>query len=159
MDEVERQIHFVRTHKLDGEGHYRVKYLMDNTQELYDILTEKYYTAPALQPPMTWIDSIPPTAPTALKVEELKEGYWKLSWQPGTDNDPRNAPTYVVYASDTYPVDTSRPENIVAQRIQGTEYIYAPILPWTVKHYFAVTAMDRCGNESRTAAESYSSTR
>ena len=159
VDEVERQIHFVRTHKLDGEGHYRVKYLMDNTQELYDILTEKYYTAPALQPPMTWIDSIPPTAPTALKVEKQKEGYWKLSWKPGTDNDSRNAPTYVVYASDTYPVDTSRPENIVAQRIQGTEFIYAPILPWTVKRYFAVTALDRCGNESTTAAESYSSTR
>ena len=108
---------------------------------------------------MTWIDSIPPTAPTALKVEKLKEGYWKLSWKPGTDNDSRNAPTYVVYASDTYPVDTSRPENIVAQRIQGTEFIYAPILPWTVKRYFAVTALDRCGNESTTAAESYSSTR
>ena len=48
----------------------------------------------------------------------------------------------------TYPVDTSNPENILAQRVQGTEYTYAPIRPWTARKYFAVTAIDRCGNES-----------
>ena len=63
MDEVERQINFTRAHGLAGEGHYRVKYLMDNTQGLYDILQENYYTAPALQPAMPWIDNVPPTAP------------------------------------------------------------------------------------------------
>ena len=52
VDEVERQINFTRAHGLAGEGHYRVKYLMDNTQGLYDILQENYYTAPALQPAM-----------------------------------------------------------------------------------------------------------
>ena len=30
LDEVERQMHFIRTHKLAGQAHYRVKYLMDN---------------------------------------------------------------------------------------------------------------------------------
>ena len=49
----------------------------------------------------------------------------------------------------TYPVDTSNPENILAQRVQGTEYTYAPIRPWTARKYFAVTAIDRCGNESK----------
>lgn len=47
VDEVERQLNFTRAHGLAGEGHYRVKYLMDNTQGLYDILEENYYTAPA----------------------------------------------------------------------------------------------------------------
>lgn len=148
MDEVERQLNFTRAHGLAGEGHYRVKYLMDNTQGLYDILEENYYTAPALQPALPWIDNVPPTAPTRLNVEKPAEGYWRITWQPATDNDKRNAPTYVIYGSDTYPVDTSDPENIVAQRIQGTEYIYAPIRPWTARKYFAVTAVDRCGNES-----------
>ena len=97
---------------------------------------------------MPWIDNVPPTAPTRLNVEKPTEGYWRITWQPATDNDKRNAPTYVIYGSDTYPVDTSDPENIVAQRIQGTEYIYAPIRPWTARKYFAVTAVDRCGNES-----------
>lgn len=147
-DEVERQISFIRKHGLSGEGHYRVKYLMDNTQELYDILREEYYTAPALPPSMPWIDNVPPPAPKRIKVEEPVEGYRKIRWQPVTDNDKRNAPTYVLYGSDTYPVDITNPENILEQRIQGSEYLYAPLFPWTARRYFAVTAMDRYGNES-----------
>ena len=124
LDEVERQMHFIRTHKLAGQAHYRVKYLMDNTQGLYDVLEEDFYTAPALQPAMPWIDNVPPTAPTHLTVTRLPDGYIHLSWMPATDNDKRNVPTYVIYGSDTYPVDTSNPENIIAQRVQGTEYTY-----------------------------------
>lgn len=148
VDEIERQINFIRTQGLAGEAYYRVKYLMDNTQNLCDILEENYYTSPALQPPMPWIDNVPPTAPTNLSVENQEDGYTLLRWQPATDNDRRNAPTYVIYGSDTYPVDTSDPENILAQRVQGMEYMYAPIFPWMAKKYFAVIAEDRCGNES-----------
>lgn len=151
LDEIERQMHFIRAQKLEGEAHYRVKYLMDNTQGLYDTLEKNFYTAPALQPAMPWIDSVPPTPPTNLRTEQLAEGYLLLRWNPATDNDPQNAPTYVVYGSDTYPVDTDNPENILAQRVQGTEFIYAPIFPWTTLKYFAVTAVDRCGNESQAA--------
>ncbi|WP_373803456.1 family 10 glycosylhydrolase, partial [Bacteroides heparinolyticus] len=143
LDEIERQMHFIRAQKLEGEAHYRVKYLMDNTQGLYDTLEKNFYTAPALQPAMPWIDSVPPTPPTNLRTEQLAEGYLLLRWNPATDNDRQNAPTYVVYGSDTYPVDISNPENILAQRVQGTEFIYAPIFPWTTRKYFAVTAVDR----------------
>ena len=55
---------------------------------------------------------------------------------------------YVIYASNEFPVDTNRPENIVAQGVRETSYIYAPILPCNAKKHFAVTAIDRCGNES-----------
>ncbi|RRD92615.1 S-layer protein [Bacteroides heparinolyticus] len=151
LDEIERQMHFIRAQKLEGEAHYRVKYLMDNTQGLYDTLEKNFYTAPALQPAMPWIDSVPPIPPTNLRTEQLAEGYLLLRWNPATDNDRQNAPTYVVYGSDTYPVDISNPENILAQRVQGTEFIYAPIFPWTTRKYFAVTAVDRCGNESQAA--------
>lgn len=131
-----------------GEGHYRVKYLMDNTQGIYDELIENFYAYPALQPPMTWLDNVPPSAPSALKVTSIDNGYTELSWQPATDNDQRNKPMYVIYASNEYPVDTKKAENIVAQSIRETSYIYAPIQPWNAKKYFAVTAIDRCGNES-----------
>ena len=148
VDEVERQIRFLRSHRLDGEAHYRAKYLMDNTQGLYDLLAEQFYTTPALQPAMLWLDSIPPTSPSGLHKEELKPGYWKLSWQPATDNDALNAPTYVVYGSETYPVDTDDPANILSSRVRETEFVYAPVRPWTTCRYFAVTAVDRYGNES-----------
>ena len=148
LEEVERQINFLRAHHLEGQGHYRVKYLMDNIQGLYQRLKDDYYLYPALQPAMTWADSIPPSSPRQLQLTRPASGYVRLQWKSSTDNDPRNAPTYVVYGSPTYPVDTSRPENILAQRIQDTAFVYAPILPWTACHYFAVTAMDRYGNES-----------
>ncbi len=44
---------------------------------------------------------------------------------------------YVIYASNEYPVDTKKAENIVAQSIRvKTSYIYAPIQPWNAKKYF-----------------------
>ena len=150
-DEVDRQINFIRNQKMAGEGHYRVKYLMDNTQGIYDELIENFYAYPALQPPMTWLDNVPPSAPSALKVTSIDNGYTELNWQPATDNDQRNKPMYVIYASNEYPVDTKKAENIVAQSIRETSYIYAPIQPWNAKKYFAVTAIDRCGNESTPA--------
>lgn len=152
LDEIQRQINFIRNHHLAGEAHYRVKFVTDNTQNLYDILQNDFYAYPALQPPMTWADSIAPTPPTNLRASRIAEGYTLLRWQAATDNDERNAPTYVVYASDKLPVDTQDPANIVATGIRETEYIYAPILPWTTRRHFVVTAIDRYGNESEPSA-------
>lgn len=151
-DEIDRQMYFIRRQGLAGEAHYRVKYLMDNTQGIYDELTDNFYAYPALQPAMPWLDNVAPTAPSKLQTT-TDNGYTELTWQAATDNDKRNAPMYIVYASDTYPVDTKRPENIIAQNIRETSYTYAPIRPWTAKRYFAVTAVDRCGNESEKAAQ------
>ena len=152
LDEIQRQINFIRNHHLAGEAHYRVKFVTDNTQNLYDILQNDFYAYPALQPPMTWADSIAPSAPSELKAEQISEGYTRLHWKASTDNDKQNAPTYVVYASDELPVDTQNPANIVATGIRETEYIYAPILPWTTRRHFVVTAIDRYGNESEPSA-------
>ncbi len=152
LDEIQRQINFIRNHHLAGEAHYRVKFVTDNTQNLYDILQNDFYAYPALQPPMTWADSIAPSAPSDLKAGQISEGYTRLRWKASTDNDKQNAPTYVVYASDELPVDTQNPANIVATGIRKTEYIYAPILPWTTRRHFVVTAIDRYGNESEPSA-------
>ena len=152
LDEIQRQINFIRNHHLAGEAHYRVKFVTDNTQNLYDILQNDFYAYPALQPPMTWADSIAPSAPSELKAEQISEGYTRLHWKASTDNDKQNTPTYVVYASDELPVDTQNPANIVATGIRETEYIYAPILPWTTRRHFVVTAIDRYGNESEPSA-------
>ena len=151
LEEIERQIHFIRRNGLAGEAYYRVKFVTDNTKHLYDCLTQQYYVYPALQPPLSWIDSIPPTAPTDLTVEPITTGYTRLRWKAATDNDSLNAPTYVIYASDRLPVDTNNPRHIVAQRVRGTEYIDAPLFPWAAHKHYAVTAIDRYGNESPAA--------
>ena len=147
-DEVERQINFVRAHQLAGQGHYRVKYLIDNTQNLYDELADWYYSSPALQPAMTWLDAIAPTTPEGLTVK-YQRGYTELSWESSEDNDKQNAPYYVIYASNSYPVDTDNPDNIIAQRIRSVNYVYAPVRPWDSREYFAISAVDRYGNESK----------
>ena len=152
IDEIERQVNFLREHGLAGQAHYRVQYLMDDVQGLYERLEKEYYSTPALTPALTWLDSIAPSAPSALQIQKEEEGYWRLTWEPATDNDTRNAPTYVIYASDVWPVDTSDPGNIIAQGVRGTEYLYAPLYPWQRKLYFAVTAVDRYGNEGVCAA-------
>ena len=149
IDEVKRQMYFTRNHHLAGQAHYRAQYLMQNTQGLYDELTNHFYTAPALQPAMPWLDSIPPTAPTALNKTIDADGYTLLKWEASTDNDTRNTPRYIVYASDSYPVDTNNPNNIVATNVRGTEYIYSSLYPWVKASYFAVAAIDRYGNESK----------
>ena len=148
IEEIERQINFTRNQGLSGQGHYRVQYLMDNAKGLYDRLYYQYYSYPALIPSMPWLDSIAPSAPSALNKEVETDGYTHLSWQASTDNDSQNSPMYVIYASDSYPVDTTVASNIIAQRITETHYTYAPIAPWDQKLYFAVTAIDRYGNES-----------
>ena len=149
LDEVERQINFIRAEGMSGEAHYRAAFLLDmDTQGLYETLTEKYYTSPALQPAMPWLDAEAPTAPAGLHKTPTQEGATCLTWEASADNDPVNAPMYVIYASDTYPVDTTRPQNIIAQSVRDTTYVHTPLLPWETHKYFAVTAIDRYGNES-----------
>jgi len=151
IEEIERQINFTRLETMAGQGHYRVQYLTENTKGLYDRLVYRLYIAPALIPPMPWLDNQAPSAPTGLTAQSLADGKVQLSWQAATDNDAQVAPLYVVYASDTYPVDTEKAENIVAQRIAATSFTYSPLMSWNKRRYFAVTAIDRYGNESEAA--------
>lgn len=149
--DIYRQIHYLRRHGVEGQAYYRVQYLMDNTQGIYDALEGDFYIAPALVPPMTWQDSIAPTQPTGFTARRMADGYTQLQWQASTDNTAGAQPLYNVYASDTYPVDTDNATNIVAQNVRGTEYTYVRIAPWADHRYFAVTATDRFGNESPAA--------
>ena len=147
IEEIERQIAFTRQHDIEGQAHYRMAFLSKNVQGLYDKLRYDYYKSPALTPSMPWLDNTPPTHPKDLTIEN-KDGYITLRWQPSTDNDTVNPPRYIVYASDTYPVDISNPENILAAYVPDCSYTYAPLYPWKAKLYYAVTAIDRYGNES-----------
>ncbi|MDR0988253.1 MAG: family 10 glycosylhydrolase [Prevotellaceae bacterium] len=147
-EELERQIHYVRRHGLAGEAHFRASHLTGDVKGIYRLLKEEFYVAPALPPAMPWIDAVPPSAPARLSVSSPQTGYYLLEWEAVAADSLSGTPTYVVYASDTFPVDTANPSNIVAQGIRQTSFLYAPRFPWEAKRYFAVTAVDRCGNES-----------
>lgn len=146
LDEVIRQIHFLRNIHMDGQAYFRNRFLLNNTKGLLDELKEYFYTQPAVVPPMTWIDSIAPSAPTKPYFMPLTKGV-KLSWSASSDNLP--APVYYrIYASNTYPVDITQPSNLIEVRTDSTSYTFQPEVPWEERIYWAVTAVDRCGNES-----------
>lgn len=153
LDEIVRQIHFTRQVKLNGQAYFRNRFLLDNTKGILDELKENFYTAPALVPPMTWIDSTPPSPPAPLtlpsppSLQLLPDGKLRLGWQASTDNSVGGV-VYHLYGSDTYPVDVNNPKNLLATHLVSTTYDYRPNVPWRQKRYFAVTAADRFGNES-----------
>ncbi len=148
LDEIERQINFTRKEGLAGQAYYRAKYVADNTKGLLDEMACKYYAYPALSPVLTWIDSIPPAAPSSPELKETS-GETLLTWNSSTDNDGKAVPYYVIYASNTYPVDIRDANTIVATRIRDSFYLDSYIYPDRRKKYYAVTAIDAFGNESR----------
>jgi uncharacterized lipoprotein YddW (UPF0748 family) len=149
FDVVGREMSFLRIIGMGGEAFFRSKFLTDNVKGIYDFLKEEYYTLPALTPPMTWQRSQLPDAPQGLqRVGE------KLVWKaPESGSAPSdgsgNQLFYNVYASDNYPVDVSLAQNLKAVKLTDGEFRIPFSMLWGKN--FAVTAMDRYGNESRPA--------
>ena len=141
MAEVQRQLNMVRQIGM-GHCYFRAKFLLDNVKGVYDYVRwhDRY---PALIPPMTWAQSLVPTAPKALVVERRDEGD-QLFWQEAEDRSDGPYLIYNIYASDSYPVDVTKAENLIA-----TRYLWKNIsIPKTQgRWYYAVTAQDRYGNE------------
>ena len=146
-EEIQRQLYFVRDNHLAGHAFYRAEFLAKDTKGVYTSLQNIHYKYPALIPPMPWLDTQAPSQPENLELK-ITEDSVVLHWNESTDNDAINRPKYNIYQSDTYPVDTSDPKNILDTYTIGNTYIYTPILPLLKYRYFAVTAIDRYGNES-----------
>lgn len=120
-----------------GTAHFRSQFLTDNTQGIYDFSSLAYAPYPALVPPMTWESSAKPAKPKAIKLNDRS-----LTIEPSS-----KGLLYNIYASDSWPVDASNPRNLVIARLNG-ENVVLPIKTAWQPNYFAVTAMDRYGNES-----------
>ena len=141
LEEIARQINFTREEGLGGQAYFRNRFLLDNVKGIYDEVKDGFYTTSTLLPPMTWIDSIAPSAPTAPIYDIQGDGRGRLAWEASKDN--HDLPVvYHLYASSTYPVDTNDAQNLHTTYLKGTET--------TVKegYYYAVTSADRYGNES-----------
>ena len=123
---------------------FRSKFFTDNTKGIYDF-TRDFNIVPALIPPMTWAGKQAPSAVNGLTIKRSMTTDM-LSWQKAVDSSDGDYLLYNVYASETLPVDISNPENLIAVRQRE--------LSLTVPHkgrplYYAVTAMNRYGQESQ----------
>lgn len=147
IKEIKRQLFFLRKNKFSGAAHYRVEFLEKNVQGIYTFLQDKFYTHLALQPPMRWLSSEQPKSPVQLKVTN-KNGFFLLNWeQHELPNE--SYYTYTVYASNETPVDTTNPKNILATGLRELKYLHIPHTPWERKKFYAVTAVNRYGIESK----------
>lgn len=129
LEDITREMYLLRKYHL-GHTYFRGKFFTDDIQGIYHF-AQAFDGTPALIPAMTWESKTVPAAPTRLQLTDNT-----LSWQGTT-------PYYNIYSSRTWPVDTHDARNLVATRLNAT-MLSVP----TAGRYFAVTAMDRYGNES-----------
>ena len=140
LEEVNRQLHVVRAHPtVAGAAQFRSEFVTDNTKGVYDLLCH-LYPYPALVPAMPWVSDTPPSAPAGLKVTVDKEKT-VLVW------NKEEGVSYNIYSSNTYPVDITDPMNLYRAYSQDTCYATPTVSLVSPRHY-AVTAIDRYGNES-----------
>lgn len=145
---IVRQLHYLRQQELGGQCYFRSQFLTSNVKGLYDYLKRDFYAFPTLPPACTWVDSIAPSAPLHLKSSPLGNINATLTWQPANDNL-GGSMRYNVYASEQYPVDVTRAENLVSALMPECSYTYNRLNAAIRGLHFAVTAIDRCGNESK----------
>ena len=132
LDDITREMEVTRQFGM-GHAYFRSKFFTDNTKGIYDFAANEFDTSPALVPAMTWIDSIAPKSPTGItQINGI------LSW-----NKEYNR-TYNIYSSETWPVDINKAENLMLIR----QEINRISIPSNDDRYYAITAMDRYGNES-----------
>ena len=117
-----------------------------NYKGVLDSLSTTQTSHPALIPPYTWIDSEKPHRVHDLKISKM-EGDKYLMWRPHETDDPmQQAVRYVIYR---YPKGRKghldSPANILG--ITGQTHFLLPD-GGKGKWQYAVTALDRCWNES-----------
>ena len=149
LTEVRRQLNVTRQIGI-GHCYFRAKFLLDNVKGVYDFVKD-FDRHPALIPPMTWAQSIEPTSPTKLNVQHTTQGD-RLTWSGAQDRSDGPYLLYNIYASTEEPVDVSNPANLVATRHLWQHLTLRRSANKAPLHY-AVTAIDRYGNESKAIYE------
>lgn len=144
-DVIKREMYVSRQY---GMGHtfFRSKFFTDNTKGIYDFTRNEMNPYPALVPAMTWESAAKPTAPAVFDVKRTAEGD-SLSWGGATDLSDGPYLLYNVYRSDAWPIDTDDPANLISTR-QREASLFVPAKGSGREWNYAVTAMDRYGNES-----------
>ena len=148
LNEVRAEMHTARNSGIGGIAFYRGEFLTKNCKGIYDTTCDEFFPYPALTARMTWMgDTIAPPAPMSIKYEKgiLR---WRLSQ---ITQSAHSYLLYNVYGSNIYPVDITKAENLLAVNLRDTQW-QLNARAQKVRHY-AVTAIDRFGNESPAAQE------
>lgn len=153
------QIRYLRNNALTaargpvhGSIYFSSKSLTTNRLGVRDSLQTNLYKYPALVPPMTWIDSIPPLPVRDLKAARTESGV-EIYWQsPDEARDGDLASYYVVYRFEgryrQYRTDNPQRILSICPGEDNTRFIDRTADP-KKKYTYIVTSFDRLHNESR----------
>lgn len=125
-----------------GHTYFRSMHFTDNMKGLYAFAAKQFDAYPAAIPAMTWASNKIPTAPNALVNDTVNN---VIKWSGAKDNSDGDYLMYNVYSSNSWPVDVNDVKNLVAPRIRNT-FVKVPLKGY---RFYAVTAVDRYGNESK----------
>ena len=149
IEVIRRQLHFLRDEGL-GQAFFRCKFLLDNVKGVYDLVSDEVNVYPSLVPPLASNSPLP--QPPRDLVLQRTNGTDRLSWtsdKPWPQSDGMYN-LFNIYASPTYPVDTSDPSNLLASRLQSTS-LDVPTTAGMKPLHYAVTVTDRFSRESSAA--------
>ena len=143
--DIKREMFFLRKEGM-GHAYFRSNFFTNNTKGIYDFAANEIDHWQALVPPMTWISNVLPLQPSTLTLTRGVEGD-RLQWSGAVDLSNGDYLTYNIYRCADYPVDMNDARNLVAIRHRATS-ITVPHRKGSDGWHYAVTAMDRYGNES-----------
>jgi len=146
LSEMRAQMHTARNSGIGGVAFYRAEYLVKNFQGLFLTVRDEFNPYPALTPVMK--SSAAPQMPSELFLQD-DWLFWD-DFRNGQDAG-RNYTLYNIYGAETWPVDISRAENLLMMRVRGTSVKLCGRARG--KRYYAVTAMNRYGQESEPCQE------
>lgn len=143
LDIITREMQVLRQQQM-GHAFFRSKFFTDDTKGIYRYTADEFNTYPALIPAMTWTYNKQPIAVKELNVQH-GNSYDILTWSGAEDLSGAPYLLYNIYASDGQ-VDINDARQLIATRYQKTT-ISIPVKNRTLN--YAVTAVDRYGNESK----------
>lgn len=146
LSDITRELEVLRYIGL-GHAYFRSKFFTDDTKGIYTYAKNNFCRYPSLVPPMTWASRHKPEMPYGLSLSNVANNVAQLSWHHAEKDT--TMMMFNIYASKKYPVDTEDARNLVAIRRQGRQLL----VPNDGCTYYAVTATDRYGNESRALQE------
>ena len=150
LETITQELNVLRQYHL-GNAYFRSKFFTDNLKGLYSFVANDYNRYPALIPAITWRHNVAPSAPQIINVDKING---KISWSGAKDNSNGPYLLYNIYANNKFPVDINNPGNLVQTRLKEE----TATIPKNDKLFYAVTTMDRYGNESNAIQEKKNST-
>jgi uncharacterized lipoprotein YddW (UPF0748 family) len=147
-DVLLEQIRYSRDRLTHGNVFFRARYLSENKKGICDEIVSRFYSTPALLPALTWLSHSVPEAPRQIYARKSND-FLLLDWDSvKTSRISGKTIFYNIYRSETFPVDTSDPHNLIAVRLENNHCQIPLDNRFESGYYYVVTSYDRYHNES-----------